>query len=128
MTARQHRAQTRALRGAWLAFLALAMQVLVPFFMAVEIARAEVPGAAAVICAALGHETHQGNGDADHGLADHCSICTTLAAAQGFAPPSAPPLPPPATVDRTILAGADIPQAALLVTLSYQSRGPPSVA
>jgi len=128
MTARQHRAQTPAPRGAWLAFLALAMQVLVPFFMAVEIARAEVPGAAAVICSALGHETHEGNGDADHGLGDHCSICTTLAAAQGFAPPSAPPLPPPATVDRTILAAADIPQAALLVTLSYRSRGPPSVA
>ena len=129
MTARQQRAQTRAPRGAWLAFLALAMQVLVPFFMAVEIARAEVPGGAAVICSALGHETHQGNGDAaDHGLADHCSICATLAAAQGFAPPGAPPLPLPATVDRTILVAADIPQAALLVTLSYQSRGPPSVA
>ncbi len=97
--------------------------------MAVEIARAELPGAAAVICSALGHDTQQGSGNpADHGLADHCSICTTLAAAQAFALPAAPPLPLPASIGRSDLSAADIAQAALLVTSSYQSRGPPSIA
>jgi hypothetical protein len=129
MSARRHRAAQTRPRGAWLAFLAAAMQVFVPSFMAVEIARAELPGAAAVICSALGHDTHQGSGNpADHGLADHCSICTTLAAAQGFAPPAAPPLPLPASIGRSDLTAADIAQAALLVTSSYQSRGPPSIA
>lgn len=122
-------AQTRPPRGAWLAFLAVAMQVLVPFFMAIEIARAEVPGAAAVICSALGHDTHQGSGNpADHGLADHCSICTTLAAAQGFAPPAAPPLPLPTSIGRSDLSVSEVAPAALVVRSPYQSRGPPSIA
>jgi hypothetical protein len=124
MSLRRHRSP----RGAWLAFLALAMQVLVPFFMAVEIARAEVPGGAAVICSALGHETHQGSGNAtDHGLADHCSICTTLAAAQAFAPLATPPLPLPPSIGRSILAEADIAAPMPLVRSPYQSRGPPSI-
>ena len=128
MTARQHRAQTRALRGAWLAFLALAMQVLVPFFLMVEIARADTPDGVAVICSALGHNTQQNGSTSDHGLVDHCSICTTLAAAQAYAPPAAPPLPMPASISRSDLSAADSAQAALLVTSSYQSRGPPSIA
>ena len=129
MSARRHRAAQTRPRGAWLAFLAAAMQVFVPFFMAVEIARAELPGAAAVICSALGHDTLLGCGNrGDHGLVDICSICTTLAAAQGFALPPAPPLPLPASIGRSDLTAADIAQAALLVTSSYQSRGPPSIA
>lgn len=129
MSARRHRlGATRAPRGALLAFLAVAMQVLVPFFMAVEIARAEVPGAAAVICSALGHNTQQNGNANDQGLADHCSICTTLAAAQAFVPPAAPPLPRPVPVGHRDLTATDAVQAALLVTASYQSRGPPSIA
>jgi hypothetical protein len=129
MTARRLRlARECKPRGAWLAFLALAMQVLVPFFMAVEIARADGPGAAAVICSALEHSTHQGSGNTgDQGLGDHCSICTTLAAAHAFAPPGGPPLPLPLSVGRTFLAASDTPQATLLVTSSYQSQGPPSI-
>lgn len=129
MTARRYRSpRPRAPRGAWLAFLATAMQVLVPFFMAVEIARAEIPGAA-VICSALAHGTHHGSGNgADHSLADHCSICTTLAAGQGLAPPVAPPLPLPVAVGHSDLIAADMAQAALLVTSSYRSRGPPFIA
>jgi hypothetical protein len=130
MSVRRHRsARPRSPRCAWLAFLALAMQVLVPFFMAVEIARAEIPGAAAVICSALGHDTHQdGDNPADHGLADHCSICTTLAAAQGFAPPAAPPLPLPLSIGCSDLSVADVAQAAQLVRSPYLSRGPPFIA
>jgi hypothetical protein len=104
------------------------MQVLVPFFLMVEIARAEGPGGAAVICSALGHDTHRNGNATDHGLADHCSICTTLAAAQAFAPPAAPPLPLPLSVGHSDLSAADVAQVALLVTSPYQSRGPPPIA
>jgi Protein of unknown function (DUF2946) len=128
MIARRHRSQMRAPRGAWLAFLAMALQVLVPFFLMAEIARAE-PGGAAVICSAIGHQTPPGGNNAgDHGLADHCSICTTLAAAQGFAPAGAPPLPLPATIGRSTVTVADLSAPALLVNSAYQSRGPPSIA
>ena len=130
MSARRHRStQTRPPRGAWLAFVAEAMQVLLPFFLMAEIARAESPDGVAVICSALGHGTQQsGSGNTDHGLAEHCSICTTLAAAQAITPPGAPPLPLPASIGQSVLAATDSAQAALLVTSSYQSRGPPSIA
>ena len=130
MRSRRHRSTGQAPRGAWLAFVAVAMQVLVPFFLMVEIARANEPGGAAVICSSLGHDTHQDNGTApDHGLAAHCcSICTALAAAQGFAPAAAPPLPLPVSVGRSDLTPADVAQVARLVTSSYRSRGPPAIA
>ena len=131
MTARGHRSATmiRKPRGACLAFLAVAMQVLVPFFLMVEIARAHEPDGAAVICSSLGHDTGQDRGNAaDHGLAAHCcSICAALAAVHGFAPPAAPPLPLPVSVGRSDLTPADVAQAALLVPSSYRSRGPPSI-
>jgi hypothetical protein len=125
---RRHRSETRPPRGVWLAFLAVAMQVLLPFFLAVEIARASEPGSVAVICSALGHDTQQNGDNTDHGLADHCSICTTLAAAQAFAPPAAPPPPLPVSIGQSVLTATDSAQATLLVTSSYQSRGPPSIA
>jgi hypothetical protein len=128
VTGRRNRPQQKAPRGALLAFLAVAMQVLVPFFLMVEIARADTPDGVAVICSALGHNTQQNGSTSDHGLADHCSICTTLAAAQAYAPPAAPPLPMPASISHSDLSAADSAQAALLVTSSYQSRGPPSIA
>jgi hypothetical protein len=121
--------QTRPPRGAFLAFLAVAMQVLVPFFLAVEIARADTPGGAAVICSALGHQADQNGNPSDRGLADHCSICcSALAAGHAFAPPVVPPLPLPASIGRSDLTATEFAQAALLVTASYQSRGPPSIA
>jgi hypothetical protein len=128
VTGRRNRPQRKAPRGALLAFLAVAMQVLVPFFLMVEIAHADTPDGVAVICSALGHNTQQNGNTSDHGLADHCSICTTLAAAQAYAPPAAPPLPMPASISHSDLSAADSAQAALLVTSSYQSRGPPSIA
>jgi hypothetical protein len=120
--------QTRPPRGALLAFLAVAMQVLLPFFLMVEIAHADTPGGVAVICSALGHNTQQNGNTSGQGLGDHCPICTTLAAAQAYAPPGASPLPLPRSVDHSDLAIADVTQAALLVASAYQSRGPPSIA
>jgi hypothetical protein len=107
----------------------MATQVLLPFFLAVEIARADEPGSVAVICSALGHDTQQsGSGNTDHGLAEHCSICTTLAAAQAITPPAAPPLPLPTAIASDILATTHIAGPTLLVASSYQSRGPPPIA
>ena len=130
MSARRGCTQTTAPRGAWLAFLAVALQVLLPFFLAAQIARAEAPGGVAVICSALGHDSQHSKGNpADQGPIDQCcSICSTLAAAQGVAPPATPRLLLPTEVSRVYLSAADVTRAALLVTSSYQSRGPPSIA
>ena len=114
-------------RGASLAFLAWVIQVLVPFFLMVEIAHAEGPDGVAVICSALGHTPQNGKAS-DRGLADHCPICTALATAHGFAPPAAPPLPLPVSIGHSDLSAAEFAQTSLLVTSSYQSRGPPSIA
>jgi hypothetical protein len=127
--ARRHRSlQTRPPRGAFLAILAVVMQVLVPFFLMAEIARADSPDGVAVICSALGHTTQPNGNTGDQGLADHCSICTTLASAQAFAPPAAPPLPLPVSVGRSDLSVPDAAEGVLLVSTPYQSRGPPSIA
>jgi hypothetical protein len=106
----------------------VAIQVLVPFFLMVEIAHAETPDGIAVICTALGHDTQQNGNATDHGLVGHCSICTALAASQAFTPSAASPLPLPASIGRSDLSVVEFAQAALLVTASYQSRGPPSIA
>ena len=128
MNAPRRLTRATAPRGTWLALLALAMQVLLPFFLAVQIARAAEPGGSAVICSGLGHAQHGGN-PADQGPIDQCcSICSTLAAAQSFAPTETPPLPLPAEVSHVDHSAADIAQSALLVTSSYQSRGPPPIA
>ena len=128
MRLRRHRSRKAGPRGTWLAFLAVAMQVLVPFFLMVDIARAERPDGAAVICSALGHSTDRSGNASDHGFTQHCPICTALAAAQAVAPPAAPPLPLPGSVGHSDLIVADVERAALLVTAPYQSRGPPSIA
>ncbi|HEY1503676.1 MAG TPA: DUF2946 domain-containing protein [Stellaceae bacterium] len=130
MIARRHRLPpTRPPRGVWLAFFAVTLQVLLPFFLALQIAHAEEPGSAAVICSALGHDTHQGSSPADQGQIDQCcSICTTLEAAQGFAPPMTLPLAMPAEIGRNVLAASNVAWRALLIASPYQSRGPPSIA
>jgi hypothetical protein len=129
MIPRRH-ASGRRPRGAWLAFLALAMQVLVPFFLMGEVARANEPVRGAVICSVLGHNTHEsGSNTTDRGLAAHCcSICNALAAAQGFAPPAAPPLPLPRSIGPVTLVPVDVTPSVLVVTSPYQSRAPPSIA
>jgi hypothetical protein len=116
--------------GAWLALLAVAMQALVPFFLMVEVARANEPGGAAIICSTLGDNTHQSSGNAtDRGLAAHCcSICSAVAAAQGIAPPVAPPLPLPLSIGHITLVPVDVASSTLVLTSPYRSRGPPSIA
>jgi hypothetical protein len=132
VTARRRRLpQTRPPRGAWLAFLALAIQVLLPFFLAVEIARANEPGSTVVICSALGagaHHESNPSGSDRHGSIGSCPICTALAAGHGFTAPPAPPQPLPVVGASVDLAATDAALVAPVAISFYQSRGPPSVA
>jgi hypothetical protein len=124
MSGRRHRALRKTPRGAALAFLALAMQVLLPFFVAAEIAHANAPGEAAIICSALGPGAHEANGTTGdrHGIAASCPICTALAAGQ------APPLPLPTALGHSVIAVADTSARAALIPSAYRSRAPPSIA
>jgi hypothetical protein len=130
MRARRHRLpQTRPPRGAWLAFLAVALQVLLPFFIAVEIARADVPGPDAVICSALGSGAHHDGGTTnDHQSDGGCPICAAVAAGQSFTAPAPLAVPTPRVCDRVDLSVAPLRGIALLVSSPYQSRGPPTIA
>jgi DUF2946 family protein len=129
MTAQRHRHRNPP-RGTWLAFLALAIQAMLPFFLAVEIARAGNPAYAdsIPICSALGH---RGSGDTSgdhHGIADGCPICTALAAGHAFTAPPATPLPLPVACAGIALSAPEASAAAVLATSSYQSRAPPVIA
>jgi len=122
-------------QGTWLAFLALAVQVLLPFFVASEISLASAPAYAqgtTVICSASGSTTtpapHPANHASHHTLSDGCPICIALAASHAFtaAPPVALPLPQATSV--FLLHSADAPRAFASTAASYNPRGPPSIA
>jgi hypothetical protein len=119
-------------QGTWLAFLALAVQVLLPFLVAYEIGLASTPAYAAgttVICSASSPTAPRAvHHTAHHGLADGCPICIALAAAQAFtaAPPVALPLPQAQSV---ILHHAGVaPRPYASTATSYNPRAPPSIA
>jgi len=135
MTRGQHRVRRKAApQGTWLAFLALAIQVLLPFFVAYEIALASTPAYAegtTVICSASGSTAspapHQVDHTAHHGVAGSCPLCIALAASQAFtaAAPVALPLPQAKSV---ILHNAvQAPRVFSGATLSYNSRAPPFI-
>ena len=118
-------------RGALLAWLAVAIQALLPFFIAVEIARASNPAYAdtVVICSALGGPQHQsGTGGDHHGVADGCPICTALAATHGGTAPLAAPLPLPGISSRVALTAHETSRLAFHLTAAYRSRAPPAIA
>ncbi len=136
MTKRQHRASRRAApQGTWLAFLALAIQALLPFLLAYEIALGTTPAHAAgttAICAASGSTTtpfsHQADHSSHHGLADGCPICLALAAGQAFTAISPVALPLPQTAAVTLSLAAQAPRALGGFSASYNPRAPPSIA
>jgi hypothetical protein len=128
--------RTRAVpEGTWLAFLALAVQVLLPFLVAYEIALASTPAYAegtTVICSASSSTTipaaHPVDHTAHHGLAAGCPLCIAAAAAHAFtaAPPVALPLPQARSV---ILHHAGVaPRPYASTAASYNPRAPPSIA
>lgn len=132
---RGRRRKQGAPQGLWLAFLALAIQTLLPFLVASEIALASSPAFAetTVICSASGPSTtpagSPANHAAHHGLAAHaCPLCIALASSQAFAaaPSVALPLPqgnPVAIAHSTVTLRTGAAPAA-----SYNPRAPPFIA
>ncbi len=122
-------ARKTAPAGAWLAFLAIAIQVLLPFVVAYEIALVGSPAYAdslSSICSAHAQpEVPAGSGQRHHGPSGGCPICTAMAAAQAFTAPAPLVLPPPRAI------GNDVPIAAVgsrpgaIGAAPYQSRAPP---
>lgn len=122
-------------QGIGLAFLALAIQALLPFLVAYEIAFSGTPAYAegtTIICSASGSTAspaaHQTNHNSHHGLADGCPICLALAAGQAFTTtaPIAAPSPQAAAVILTLTALA--PSAFADFSASYNPRAPPFIA
>jgi Protein of unknown function (DUF2946) len=121
--------------GAWLAFLAIATQVLLPFLVAFEISLASSPAYAdrtTFICSAsrlASPATPARNGRVTHhGLSDGCPICTALAAGQAFTATSPVILPLPKAVATPAPERAHHFRAPAIAAASYLSRAPPSIA
>jgi DUF2946 family protein len=131
---RDLRKTREAPRGLWLAFLALAIQVLLPFLVGYEIALVSSPALAetTVICSASGPATAPAgpaNHAAHHGLAAHaCPLCIALASSQAFttAAPVALPLPQGSAV--TIAHRVVTLRTSVAPAASYNPRAPPSIA
>lgn len=125
------RRQCRSL-GESLAWIALVVQILQPFFVADAIVlltkRAEtVPGA--YLCLVPGSRPapaqHNGAGHQPHGLADGCPLCAALAAAQALAEPAAIALALPELVLRIVLSEPPAAAPARVALPAYRSRAPP---
>jgi hypothetical protein len=117
--------------GFFLAFMAVAVQLLLPFVIAIQIARLGDPAFAdTVICSSLGATAHHDGGTSNdhHGPGEACPLCGALALGQAFTAAEAPAMPMPLRSSRIILATVDAPSLALVGTSSYQSRGPPTIA
>ena len=132
MTRGSQRGTKRAApQGAWLAFLAVAIQILLPFLVAYEIALASTPAraeATTVICSSA-PTSHQSDHATGHGAAGHpCPICVASAASQAFtaAPPVALPSPRGAAI--VFRAAAPETRADRSFAAAYQSRAPPAIA
>lgn len=128
------RSKTARPAGAWLAFLALAIQILLPFLVAYEIglastpANAEtitichMPGATAALEPGADKDTHHAR------LCEGCPICTALAAGHAFtaAGPVALPLPQAAAI--VLHLTMQMPRAFASAAASYNPRAPPAIA
>lgn len=131
MTKHLHRAGKRAApSGAWLAFLAVAVQVLLPFLVAYEIALVSSPAYAAssaIICSAS--DTHAAPAShTQHGLSDRCPLCVALAANQSFTAATPITAPLPRTISGIARYSAPSHGASAFGVASYNSRAPPTVS
>lgn len=123
--------KSRKLPGAWLAFLAVTVQALLPFVVAFEIALAGNPAYADAfpICHAAGEQSAgPASGQADnHANADGCPICAAMAVGQAFTPPAPIAAPLPQTIRYVAFDVAASVQRPALACTSYQSRAPPAL-
>ncbi len=132
---RRRRRQGAAPAGAWLAFLAIAAQVLLPFLVAFEISLASSPAYAdrtTFICSAsrlaAPAAPKQDQRTTHHGLSDGCPICTALAAGQAFTATSPVLLSPPKAAATDAPVQVPALRAPAVKVASYNSRAPPSIA
>ncbi len=117
--------------GAWLAFLAVGIQFLLPFLVAYEIALAGSPAYAdsiAVICSASGAPTADGTNPVHHGMSEGCPICAAMAVGQAFTTPGPIALPLPLMVATDGMTIAIELRAPSIGATPYQSRAPPARA
>jgi hypothetical protein len=120
--------------GIGLAFLALAIQVLLPFLVAYEITLAGTPAYAESkiqICSVSGSTSssaHPIDHAAHHGLTDGCPICLALAASQAFTAAAPVALPLPQAEPILQHQAAHTPQVFSGTTASYRPRAPPAIA
>ncbi len=131
---RHRRRQVTPPAGIWLAFLALTIQVLLPFLVAFEIALASSPAYAdrtTFICSAsrLAAPAAPKPGDpaTHHGLSDGCPICTALAVGQAFTATSPVLLPLPKAGVTLAPDWVYIRRAPIVDVAAYNSRAPPSI-
>jgi hypothetical protein len=116
--------------GVWLAFLAVAIQVFLPFLVAFEIAAASAPAFAETLplCSAVHTSSAPVRHDGEtphHGLSDGCPLCVSLAAGQAFTTPAPilAPIPRAVKVDTVTAAPSLHPREQ--TSASYNSRAPP---
>lgn len=130
MALRQRQDHRKNPRGTLLAFLAVAIQAMLPFFLAVELVRASNPAFADTIpiCSSLGPAAHHDDGAADDHQGGRCPICAAVAAAQSFTSPPAPLVPLRIACVRIALPTTDIPRLSFDALPAYQSRAPPAIA
>lgn len=128
---RPHKTGAGRLR-VWLAMLAVAIQVLLPYLVAHEIALASDPANPEIsaFCLAFhptGTPPNHG-GQTDHpGPAGACPICTAIAVGQSFtAPPAIAVQMPRPTPDGVVRDAASTPRIAAFASAPYSPRAPPS--
>lgn len=133
ITSRHDRKRKALPQGFALAFLAVAIQLLLPFLVAFEIAAASTPAYAetTTICLAAGSTAlaaHPGGETTHHGLAEGCPICIALAAGQAFITPAPIAAPLPRVFRRVFFVSQLVSATTPLINASYNPRAPPSIA
>jgi Protein of unknown function (DUF2946) len=114
-------------------FLAITVQVFLPYFVAIGIAQLRNPAVASTvfICAGThGETTPRSNRDGSnthHGLIGGCTLCAALATGQGLAPAAAIAPPLPYSAANTVLETVAESAPCSPIASSYQSRAPPSL-
>ena len=125
---RRHNAHKKNRRGTLLAFIAVTVQAMLPFFIAGAMLEATNPAfaAAASICGTP-PAGHHGSGTTGNQNSD-IPLCAAVAAGQSFVAPPAPMVPLPISCRAAPLFSTKASRLASVATSSYQSRGPPAIA
>jgi len=115
----------RVPEGFSLAFLALLIQALLPFFIAVEIATfSDEAAATTTICS---HSTHH-EGGTDHANHGACPLCIALSAAQPFTATTSVALPLPRATEGPALHTSSARRVIIVAAAPYRSRAPPTIS